>query len=178
MSSKAKVVITTACLIIIGTVLFPKNFEFHKLRERPGAVEVPDSIYDFARKHVHSTDAAGISRDCAKATCKLLKFSFNQDVLFENKVSRAHCVTYARLCATLCNRFYKEYGIDAEAIPVVGYITINGINTSSLLTSIIPEKYEHNFVNHDMVEIRSKGKRVWFIDPSEREFTGVARTYL
>ena len=177
MSKKVKIIIISTCLVIIGIILFPKNFEFHKQSERPGFVEIPDSIYDFALQYVHSTDVAGISRDCAKATCKLLKFSFNQDVLFEKKVSRAHCVTYARLCATLCNKFYKEHGIDAEAIPVVGYITINGINTSKVLTSIVPEKYEHNFVNHDVVEIRSKGKRVWYIDPSEREFTGIARTY-
>jgi hypothetical protein len=74
------------CLIVIGIILFPKKFEFHKQSERTGIIEIPDSIYDFAQQYVQSTDAAGISRDCAKATCKLLKFSFNQDILFKNKV--------------------------------------------------------------------------------------------
>lgn len=177
MNRRTKVIFTIIALIIAGLLLFPKNFEFHKERERIAAVEIPDSIYDFARQYIRSTDAAGISRDCAKVTCKLLKFSFNQDVLFENRVSKAHCVTYARLCATLCNMFYKELGIDAEAIPVVGRVTVNGVDIHKVLTSIVPKEQEHNFINHDMVEIRSEGKTLWFIDPTEREFTGLERVY-
>ena len=165
------------CLVIIGLILFPKDFEFHKLKERPRTVVIPDSIYDFARDNVKAKDVASISRACAKVTCKLLSYSINQDVLFENRVSKAHCVTYARLCATLCNKMFEEYGIDAEAIPVVGYITINGVNINKLLVSIVPKNYEHYFVDHDMVEIRVGGERLWFIDPTEREFTGRARIY-
>ena len=173
---KRKLIITFG-LVIIGFILFPKNFEFHKLRERPGTIEIPDSIYDFTINHIYASHAPGVSRECAEVTCKLLKFSFDQDVLFENKVSKAHCVTYARLCATLCNKMFEEYEIDAEAIPVVGYITINGVNINKLLVSIVPKKYEHYFVDHDMVEIRLEGKLLWFIDPTEREFTGRERVY-
>ena len=173
---KRKLIITF-CLVVIGLILFPKNFEFHKLRERPSNVVIPDSIYDFVRNDVDEQDVLGISRECAKVTCKLLNYSINQDVLFENKVSKAHCVTYAKVCAALCNGVFVEYGIDAEAIPVVEYITINGVNINKLLMSVVPKKYERYFVDHDMVEIRLEGKLLWFIDPTEREFTGRERVY-
>jgi hypothetical protein len=177
MKGVKRVVIAIVCLSIVGLLVLSRSFEFHKEYERPGSVLLPDSIYAFARQYISSTNATGVSRECAKVTCKLLKFSFNQDVLFENKVSKAHCVTYARLCATLCNTFYKELGIDAEAIPVVGRVTVCGIDIHKILTSLLPKEQRHNFVNHDMVEIRSKGETIWFIDPVEREFFGVERVY-
>ena len=177
MKGVKRVVIAIACLSIVGLLVLSRNFEFHKEFERPGTVLIPDSIYDFARQYISSSSATGVSRECAKVTCKLLTFSFDQDVLFDNKVSRAHCVTYARLCATLCNTFYKELGIDAEAIPVAGRVTVCGVDIHKILTFLVPKEQRHNFVNHDMVEIRSNGETVWFIDPSEREFFGIERVY-
>ena len=164
-------------LVVMGLILYPKNFEFHKLKERPSNVLIPDSIYDFVRNDVDVQDVSGILRECAKVTCKLLNYSINQDVLFENKVSKGHCVTYAKVCAALCNRVFVEYGVDAEAIPVVGYITINGVNVHKLLMSVVPKKYKRYFIDHDMVEIRVGGERLCFIDPTEREFTGRERIY-
>ena len=160
-----------------GFILSQMDLQFHKQRERPGTVDIPAAIYDAAKQRVSSTDAAGISRECAGITCELLDFSFDQDVLFKKNVSKAHCVTYARVCATLCNRIYRERGVDAEAVPVVGYITVLGVNANRLLMLFLPSEYERYVVDHDMVEIRSGGKAMFYIDPSEIEFTGVERVY-
>lgn len=170
-------IIPVVPLSVLGFFLSLMGLEFHKQRERPGEVEIPAAIYDAARERVRSTDAAGISYECANITCDLLDFSFNQDPLFKNKVSKAHCVTYAKVCATLCNRIYKERGIDAEAVPVVGCITVWGVNANRLLMLFLPSEYERYVVDHDMVEIRSGGKAMFYIDPSEIEFTGVERVY-
>lgn len=170
-------IIAVVSLSVLGFLLSNIGLQFHKQRERPGTVDIPAAIYDAAKQRVSSTDAAGISRECAGITCELLDFSFEQDVLFKNNVSKAHCVTYAKVCATLCNRIYRERSIDAEAVPVVGYITVFGINANRLLMALLPSEYERYVVDHDMVEIRSGGKAMFYIDPSEIEFTGVERVY-
>lgn len=172
-----KMTMTLVLFSFWGFILSQMDLQFHKQRERPGEVDVPAAIYDAARERVRSTDAAGISYECANITCDLLDFSFNQDPLFKNKVSKAHCVTYARVCATLCNRIYRERGVDAEAVPVVGHITVLGVNANRLLMLFLPSEYERYVVDHDMVEIRSGGKAMFYIDPSEIEFTGVERVY-
>ena len=172
-----KMTMTLVLFSFWGFILSQMDLQFHKQRERPGEVDVPAAIYDAARERVRSTDAAGISYECANITCDLLDFSFNQDPLFKNKVSKAHCVTYAKVCATLCNRIYKERGIDAEAVPVVGCITVWGVNANRLLMVLLPSGYERYVIDHDMVEIRSGGKAMFYIDPSEIEFTGVERVY-
>ena len=172
-----KMTMTLVLFSFWGFILSQMDLQFHKQRERPGEVDIPAAIYDAARERVRSTDAAGISYECANITCDLLDFSFNQDPLFKNKVSKAHCVTYAKVCATLCNRIYKERGIDAEAVPVVGCITVWGVNANRLLMVLLPSGYERYVIDHDMVEIRSGGKAMFYIDPSEIEFTGVERVY-
>lgn len=172
-----KMTMTLVLFSFWGFILSRMDLQFHKQRERSGTVDIPAAIYDAAKQRVSSTDAAGISRECAGITCELLDFSFDQDVLFKKNVSKAHCVTYARVCATLCNRIYRERGVDAEAVPVVGYITVLGVNANRLLMLFLPSEYERYVVDHDMVEIRSGGKAMFYIDPSEIEFTGVERVY-
>ena len=172
-----KMTMTLVLFSFWGFILSQMDLQFHKQRERSGTVDIPVAIYDAAKQRVSSTDAAGISRECAGITCELLDFSFDQDVLFKKNVSKAHCVTYARVCATLCNRIYRERGVDAEAVPVVGYITVLGVNANRLLMLFLPSEYERYVVDHDMVEIRSGGKAMFYIDPSEIEFTGVERVY-
>ena len=179
MKRKTIILITLLCLIaifVIGNFL-SHTFEFEKTGERTNSVEIPDSIKTIVLKDIYSLNPTSISRHCAKVTCDLLDFSFNQDVLFEKPVSKAHCVNYAKVCAALCNVVFDYHNIDAEAIPVVGRVTVHGIDIHEILTSIVPKEQEHNFINHDMVEIRSKGETLWFIDPVEREFTGLERFY-
>ena len=180
MTRQKKIIITLVCLVIVGVGLWirPSNFEFHKERERTDLVEIPDSIKAMVLKDAYSKSPISIARHCAKVTCGLLDFSFNQDVLFEKPVSKAHCVNYAKVCAALCNVVYDHYNIDAEAIQVVGRVTIDGVDIHKVLTSIVPKKHKHKFINHDMVEIRSDGKTLWFIDPVEREIFGLERVYL
>ena len=115
MTRKKKIIITLVCLVIVGVGLWirPSNFEFHKERERTNLVELPDSIKAMVLKDAYSESPISIARHCAKVTCGLLDFSFNQDVLFEKPVSKAHCVNYAKVCAALCNVVYDHslYGI-------------------------------------------------------------------
>lgn len=180
MTRKKKIIITLVFLVIVGVGLWirPSNFEFHKESERTDLVEIPDSIKAMVLKDAYSESPISIARHCAKVTCGLLDFSFNQDVLFEKPVSKAHCVNYAKVCAALCNVVYEHYNIAAEAIPVVGRVIIDGVDIHKALTSIVPKKHKHKFINHDMVEIRCEGKTSWFIDPVEREFFGLERVYL
>ena len=76
-------IIPVVPLSVLGFFLSLMGLEFHKQRERPGEVEIPAAIYDAARERVRSTDAAGISYECANITCDLLDFSFNHDPLFK-----------------------------------------------------------------------------------------------
>lgn len=126
----------------------------------------------FHIQNTHSRDIYKTALYCSKVTCDLLKFSFKQDVLFKNKVSKAHCVTYAKLHATLCNIAYNAHNIDAMATPVVGYAVLNFININKLCTALVPPKYERYFIDHDAVEIRCKssGETLWIIDPTERDY--------
>ncbi len=175
---KIFLLIVAACILLL-ILLLPVNREFHILRERQGRVEVPHSIKELVIENTQSLDAYGVARYCSKVTCDLLRFSFNQDVLFENKVSKAHCVTYARLHATLCNIAYNTHDIDAVATPVVGYAVIHFVNINKLFVSLVPKEYERYFVDHDAVEIKvkSSGETKWIIDPTERDFIGFGGIY-
>ena len=172
MKHKKKTLFIATALVMLVLLLFPVNREFHILRERQGRVVVPDSIKELIIENTHSLDAHKTALYCSKVTCDLLKFSFQQDVLFENKVSKAHCVAYARLHATLCNIAYGAHNIDAKATPVVGYAELNFVNVNKLCVALVSPKYERYFKDHDAVEIRCKsnGKTLWIIDPTERDF--------
>ena len=172
MKLKKKAIFTAMALLILLMLLFPVNREFHILRERQGRVVVPDSIKGLIIKNTHSLDIYKSALYCSKVTCDLLRFSFKQDVLFKNKVSKAHCVTYARLHATLCNIAYNAHDMDAMAVPVVGYAVLNFVNINKLCTALVPKEYERYFIDHDAVEIRCKssGETLWIIDPTERDY--------
>ena len=172
MKHKKKAIFIAMALLILLMLLFPVNREFHILRERQGRVVVPDSIKGLIIKNTHSQDIYKTALYCSKVTCDLLRFSIKQDVLFKNKVSKAHCVTYARLHATLCNIAYNAHDMDAIAIPVVGYAVLNFVNINKLCTALVPKEYERYFIDHDAVEIRCKssGETLWIIDPTERDY--------
>ncbi len=166
------IIFVTVILLLLLIFIFPINREFHILREREGRVKVPHSISSMVIEDTKAMNIYEIGIYCSKVTCDLLRFSFKQDVLFKNKVSKAHCVTYARLHATLCNIAYNAHDMDAMAIPVVGYAVLNFVNINKLCTALVPKEYERYFIDHDAVEIRCKssGETLWIIDPTERDY--------
>ena len=101
---------------------------------------------------------------CVELTANLLTFSFNQDPLFKNKVSKAHCVTYARVCSSLCNIAFKAHNKKAKATPVVGYAKIFGVNLCEVLCAIFP-KSKNRLKDHDFVEVRLQNEKL-YVDPS------------
>lgn len=174
MKNKILIIIS---LFLICLMIFPVNKEFYKLKERPGEIKIPNHIKEYVIESTHSYDVYEITRHCAKITCDLLEFSFNQNISFNNGTLKGHCVTYARLHSTLCNIAFKAHNINAQAKPIVGNIIMYNININNLLVKIIPKKYEHYFINHDIVEITYDNNKILLIDPLEREFFGLEYIY-
>ena len=72
---------------------------------------------------------------CVDLTAELLDFFFVQDKLFSKPVCKAHCVTYAQLCSTLCNIAFKSHGSNWSAKRVRGYVAAYGIKVVSPFSS-------------------------------------------
>lgn len=87
---------------------------------------------------------------------------------------KANCVGYARFCSSVCNTALSANNINARATPVVGYITINGINLCKVAESVMSRQSYKNFVkNHDFVEIKTS-KFVYQFDPCLYDVIGVS----
>ena len=166
-----------ALFALLAIMFIPRGYD--KLRERPGTVEIPAALKESVIKGTESMTAEEISSYCSDITCDLLSFSFKQDVLFENEVSRAHCVTYARLHSSLCNIAFKAHDIDAEAVPIVCHMYVCGLNINTIIVSMLPQEYRRFFIDHDMVEIRKKSDKrtILATDPTEHDLSSFERNY-
>ncbi len=161
-----KKILYTLFFILVLVVLCYATFTFHKLRDRQSAsVQIPDYVKHELIDETMGETPEEIAESCSELTGELLQFSFDQTPLFQGGVSRAHCVTYAKVCAELCNIAYKQYGIQAHARPVVGEYSMLGINLHKVAQALLPAKYDPLFKDHDVVEVQYGGKTI-YIDPS------------
>ena len=100
-------------------------------------------------------------------TAELLKFT-RENALRDGK---ANCVGYAQLCSNICNHAFAARHSKARTKPVVGYITICGINVCKVAYFLAPAK-DKNFVkDHDFVEYWHRDGKTTFFDPSIYDVT-------
>jgi hypothetical protein len=109
----------------------------------------------------------GAIRYSMKQTGRLLHFGEHNDL----DRGRANCVGYAQVGAEICNRAFRAAGIDAEARPVVGYISLCGVNVCWVMKNVVPQEYSSFVKDHDFVEITTGGKKI-YVDPSAYDYLG------
>lgn len=157
---KNKLFVILLCSILIVLSLF--KLELVKQYNRSvETVVIPDSIkLELISSTVNMSDVE-IINTCVVKTANLLKFSKTQDTIFKYSVSRAHCVNYSKVCSALCNIAFENNNIKAKAFPVVGYVSLFGINLNELIFSISNDYF---FKDHDFVEIKGKNYII-YVDP-------------
>lgn len=106
-------------------------------------------------------------------TANKLEFAEHNDIAN----GKANCVGYARYCATVCDYMLKAkkdvfHGYYA-VIPVVGYISWQGINMCNIARLIVPKKYRNFVKDHDFVAItHNETSSHEFIDPCFYDYFG------
>lgn len=157
-----KIYIMISCLLLISLLSF--RLELVKQNDRElSYVTIPDSIKQELIINTKSLDEVDIINYCVDKTTDLLEYSFKEDVLFKNTTSKAHCVTYAKVCASLCNEAFKANNINSKAKCVVGYVKGYGINLCNLGSKLF-KKHSNYFINHDFVEIKGSNY-IMYVDP-------------
>ncbi len=106
-----------------------------------------------------------IVRYCNDKTQKLLTFATKCEPFDDRKVTKMHCVGYARVLATICNYAFSVNGIKATAKPVVGQVYLNGINLNDY-SKLLPTKLKNFTKDHDFVEVQLSTKKIIYVDPS------------
>ena len=165
-------------LVIIFITLFSlARLELVKEYDREfNNINIPDSIKSEVIYNTEGLSDLEIINWCVTKTSELLEYSFKEDTLFENKISKAHCVTYSKVCATLCNLAFDYNNIPSKAKCVVGYVKLYNLNLCKLGTKIF-KNYSNYFVNHDFVEINNKDYCI-YVDPTLFDLIGSDLKYL
>ena len=168
-----KVLFLVLCLVafmLFVLSLFLFRLELVKQYDRPGNVKIPDSIKNELIINTANLSEVEIINHCVGVTVNLLEFSFKQDPLFKHSVSKAHCVTYAKVCSSLCNEAFQANNIEAKAKPVVGYVECFGINLCKWYSSL-NTKHKNYFKDHDFVEIQGSNYAI-YVDPCLKDLIG------
>lgn len=137
------------------------NIYLSKIKDRnTEPIELSQSLKGRIQKETQGMDKAEVIDYSVKLTAKLLTFSATQGKLGNNKESKANCVGYARLCASICNYGFRQNHIQAKAKPVVGYVYLWNINLCKLISHNTSGKLSLFTKDHDFVDINGK-----FVDP-------------
>ena len=137
------------------------NISLSKIKDRKTEpIELSQSLKGRIQKETQGMDKAEVIDYSVKLTAKLLTFSATQGKLGDNKKSKANCVGYARLCASICNYGFRQNHIQAKAKPVVGYVYLWNVNLCKLISHNTSGKLSLFTKDHDFVDIDGK-----FVDP-------------
>ncbi len=102
---------------------------------------------------------------CNDKTQKLLTFSTKCETFDDRKITKMHCVGYARVFATICNYAFSVNGKKGNVKPVVGQVYINGINLNDY-SKLLPTKWKNFTKDHDFAEVTLSDKKIIYVDPS------------
>lgn len=102
---------------------------------------------------------------------EIINYSVNKtsDLLEFSNVN--NCITYSRMCASICNTAFQAHNIKSTAKCVVGYVKVYGINLCSLLSKI-NKKHKMFLKDHDFVEI-SNCDHIIYVDPTLQDLIGM-----
>lgn len=137
------------------------NISLSKIKDRnTEPIELNQSLKERIQEETQGMNKAEVIDYSVKLTAKLLTFSATQEKLGDNKKSKANCVGYARLCASICNYGFRLNHIQAKAKPVVGYVYLWNINLCKLISHNTSGKLSLFTKDHDFVDVDGK-----FVDP-------------
>lgn len=137
------------------------NISLSRIKDRnTEPIELSQSLKERIQEETQGMDKAEIIDYSVSLTAKLLTFSATQGKLGDNKISKANCVGYARLCASICNYGFRKNYIQAKAKHVVGYVYLWNINLCKLISHNTSGKLSLFTKDHDFVEVDGK-----FVDP-------------
>lgn len=106
---------------------------------------------------------------CVQKTSDLLKFSKEASVSITSSDNKGHCVTYAKVCATMCNIAFESNNIPSKAYCVVGYVGVYGINLCEILYRLTRSSFVKD---HDFVEVITPNNII-YVDPSIYDLVGM-----
>jgi hypothetical protein len=154
------VAIGVAVLIAI-MVLMPISFV--KTNDRGSTLDYfPEELKGRIKSETVGNSDEEIVKYSLDLTAELLRFTRVNAL----KDGKANCVGYAQLCSNICNYAFAACHSKARTKPVVGYITICGVNVCKVAHFLAPAK-DKNFVkDHDFVEYRHRDGTTSFFDPS------------
>ena len=93
-----------------------------------------------------------------RLTADLLSFTEKNDL--DN--GKANCVGYAVMCSRICNYAFQVNGMGYRARPVVGYVSLYGVNLCRLLQAIAPQRWKNFVKDHDFVELKLEDRTLFF----------------
>lgn len=102
---------------------------------------------------------------CNDKTQKLLTFSTKCEEFDDRKVTKMHCVGYARVFTTICNYAFSVNGMKGSVKPVVGQVYLNGTNLNDY-SKLLPTKWKNFTKDHDFAEVRLSNQEIIYVDPS------------
>lgn len=97
-------------------------------------------------------------------TRELLTFSPEQEPFDDSRVTKAHCVGYAQVLATILNYAFNRERMPNSARPVVGQVYWMGYNLHNL-SEYLPLRLRNFTKDHDFVEVQGRDKKV-YVDAS------------
>ena len=144
-------------VLLIGFVIPSFSMGLVKKHNRYGSITIPQFQKEIIKSKTKNMSKDEIIDYSVKLTAKTLKFSDKCSPVTFNKETNAHCVLYAKVLASVCNYAFQVNHINATAHPVVGDVTLSGINLCSLVSSVFSfnTKLKNFTKDHDFVEIKS-----------------------
>ena len=62
----------------------------------------------------------------------------------------------------ICNYAFQVNGMGYRAKPVVGYVSLYGVNLCRLLQAIAPQRWKNFVKDHDFVELKLEDRTLFF----------------
>ncbi len=160
--------IKTVLIIVISCIIAFFSFSTLSLEKktyRPyNSVVLSDSLKLEIKEGTYNLSEFEIIKYCNQKTRKLLSFSNKCEPFDDNRITKMHCVGYARVYSTICNYALKINKKEGIARPVVGIVKWNGINLNDF-SKFFPFRLKNFTKDHDFVEIKYEDKII-YMDPT------------
>lgn len=113
-------------------------------------------------------DIDEIIRKCNDIVCSRLSFAYRNDI----PNGKANCIGYALLSSSVLNYAFRLNSLPCKARPVYGKAYLWDIDLHPFMKSLVPDKYDSFFNDHDYVEIDC-GDHYIYTDASLQDLTGI-----
>lgn len=147
-----------SALIVLG-ILFAHGLRLVKTNDRPASgAALSAQIKSQIGRECKSLKPEDCMKYSMRLTADLLSFTEKNDL--DN--GKANCVGYAILCSRISNYAFQVNGMAHRAKPVVGYVSLYGVNLCGLLQAIAPQRWKNFVKDHDFVELKLEDRTLFF----------------